>query len=155
WKNDMPTQFPEIEILYYFAFLAGTLFYSDCGHDSSFPKTLTIQECVDDSGKQAFSIETDDKKIFENHPTELAKQRLLITEKRFREMEIDDKYTSLEIFNSEYQKMRTNESVCARLSEEKAKRYKLDESVYRALLRITRNNNLKVPLALDWASTNL
>lgn len=150
-KGKLPS---EIHSLYYFVFVASSLFFNSGKSDSLFPMSLKFNEDFDDEGKQALIIETYGKKIFDHHPKEVEKTRQILDESRFNEMAINN-HECFDIFDPYYRNMTTNQAVCARLSEEAAKRFKISEAVYRDLLRITRNHNLKVPLALHWASMNL
>ena len=59
-----------------------------------------------------------------------------------------------DIFDHSNQQMTTNDAACARLSEADAFCFQISEPIYRDLLRITRRDNLKVPLALQWASNH-
>ena len=145
WKN-METELPrEIYSLYYCALLSRQVFFSE-----KRPERLAFKEGVDDSGRPALLIESikERKSSWEDLHIE-----------GFSEMGIPWSQSTglsqgpppLPIFGPQEQKLNTNDAVCARIGTI----YKISEPVYRDLLRITRRDNLKVPLALHWLTTNL
>ena len=153
WEN-METELPpEVSPLYFFAFLAGSLFFSENGEKSSFPQSLTFSSDVDDSGKAALVIDTQGKNIFMSHPLAGENKQWTLREARYKEM-ASGWNKIFDIFDHSNQQMTTNDAACARLSEADAYCFKISEPIYRDLLRITRRDNLKVPLALQWASHN-
>lgn len=152
WKNMEQTLPPEVCSLYYFAFLSSILFFGD---QIEFPKALTFAEEIDECGREGLSVESKEKKYLAYHPLSreyrVAKREL--SDFRFESMGI--KADFIPIFDSSYVRLTTNDAVCARISEKDASSFGISEATYRDILRITRNDNLKVLLALQWASTHL
>ena len=135
--------------LYFFAFLAGTLFFSENGDKTSFPQSLIFSRDVDVREKRLLSSTRRGKTFLRVILGQNKKWTL--REVRYKEMGCGSNKI-FDIFDHSYQQMTTNDAACARLSEADAFCFQISEPIYRDLLRITRRDNLKVPLALQWAS---
>lgn len=141
WKDTSKTRLPEeVHLLYYFAFASQILFAKSA---EKLPKELTFTEGLDQNSRKALLIKIE-KKDF-NHD---------LLDSRFREMEVSN-LERIPLFEREMQSLTTNDAVCIRLSERNASYLKMSEPIYRDLLRISRKQNLKMVLALQWASAHL
>ena len=157
WQDPHKQVLPrEIHSLYYFAFLAHVLFSG--GERSPFPQKLDWYEGVDDKGKKALVFSDEDKKrLFANKLYRSSEEsRPFIDEPRFESMGIElDRGSFIPIFNREFQSLTTNQAICQRIEDREKTLYKISEATYRELLRITRQETLRVGSAILWLSTNL
>lgn len=150
---EMKTVLPaEVNTLYFFAYLSGILFYAEGGHYSPFPEELKFIQGTDNSGKKALSIQAK-KDLFHHHPSNKKKEDH--EKPQYPRFDSFFQEGQFQIFHPYYQKMTTNDAVCIRLTEKDTQALKLSEPLFRDLLRITRKKNLKLLLAVQWASKNL
>ncbi len=144
WKDENRKYLPrEVHTLYYFAYLFQTLVITGWEDCTQIPSFLTFSEELNDLGKR--SIQILGSPFLKNIDPDKAFQV-----RNFEENGIDSSFIP---FDSKAIKSLTlNDALCIRLSGELVNQYQVAEAEYRDFLRITRKENLKLFLALNWAA---
>lgn len=154
WKNQKEELPREIYSLYYFVYVIHILYFG--GSTESVPEELEFAEGFDESGRKALILDSEEKGFLLSHPdiTSMKSKRKSgkISFAPFSEMEIT--YHFLPLMNETYESLNTNDAVCARFDDSRKLRFGISEAIFRDLLRITRQNALKLPLAVQWAETH-
>lgn len=149
WTN-MPAYLPqEICTLYFFAYLAECVFFSN-RNEAKCPLSLIFSDTLDKGGNKAVEIVRGEHHFLSYHPSIF--NRVYTFPHQFK---INDNRDFSLLSDRKTKQWTTNDAVCARLSIEEAKLLKISEPTYRDLLRITRRRNLAPSLALQWAASNL